>query len=53
MLTSLLAHWSGLTVFLTHPPSADQVPMDNNKAEETLRTPVCRRKNYGYFGIWC
>jgi transposase len=49
VLTSLLTHWSGLTVFLAHP----QVPMDNNQAEETLRTPVCGRKNYyGSGSLW-
>lgn len=49
VLSSLLTHWSGLTVFVAHP----EVPMDNNRAEETIRTPVCGRKNYyGYGSIW-
>jgi transposase len=42
VLTSLLNHWQGLTVFLDHP----DVPMDNNVAELHLRNPVVGRKNY-------
>jgi len=42
VLTSLVNHWSGLTVFLDHP----EVPMDNSEAERTLRGPVMGRKNY-------
>ncbi len=49
VLTSLLHHWSGLTVFVAHP----EVPMDNNRAEETIRTPVIGRKNYyGSGSLW-
>jgi len=42
VLTSLKNHWSGLTVFVDHPA----VPMDNNKAERSVRGPVTGRKNY-------
>jgi transposase len=42
VLNSLSNHWSGLTVFLTHP----QVPMDNNTAERRMRNPGMGRKNY-------
>jgi transposase len=49
VLASLLEHWSGLTVFVEHP----EVPMDNNRAENTIRTPVNGRKNYyGSGSIW-
>ena len=39
VLQSLLEHWSGLTVFVENP----EVPMDNNRAENTIRTPVMKR----------
>lgn len=42
VLTSMQAHWPGLTVFVDHPA----VPMDNNTAERNLRLPVVGRKNY-------
>jgi len=42
VLTSLLAHWVGLSVFVEHP----EVPMDNNLAEGSIRTPVTGRKSY-------
>jgi len=42
VLTSLMNHWKGLTVFLDNP----DVPMDNNLAERLLRNPVVGRKNY-------
>lgn len=49
VLSSLLVHWSGLTVFVAHP----EVPMDNNRAENTIRTPVNGRKSYyGSGSIW-
>lgn len=49
VLASLLEHWPGLTVFVEHP----QAPMDNNLAENTIRTPVNGRKNYyGSGSIW-
>ena len=49
VLASLLEHWSGLTVFVEHP----EVAMDNNRAENTIRTPVNGRKNYyGSGSIW-
>jgi transposase len=42
VLKSLKRHWTGLTVFVDDP----RVPMDNNRAERLLRTPVVGRKNY-------
>jgi transposase len=46
---SLLTHWQGLTLFMDHP----QVPLDNNRAENTIRGPVTGRKNYyGSGSIW-
>jgi len=49
ILQSLLDHWSGLTVFVEHP----QVPMDNNRGENSIRNPVTGRKNYyGSGSIW-
>jgi transposase len=49
VLQSLLEHWPGLTRFVDHP----EVPLDNNRAENTLRTPVTGRKNYyGSGSLW-
>jgi transposase len=49
VLSSLKNHWSGLTVFLDHP----QTPMDNNKAENSVRNPATGRKNYyGSGAVW-
>jgi transposase len=49
VLRSLLEHWSGLIVFVENP----EVPMDNNRAENTIRMPVNGRKNYSGSGsIW-
>jgi len=49
VLSSLLEHWPGLSVFIEHP----EVAMDNNRAENTIRTPVNGRKNYyGSGSIW-
>ena len=49
VLNSLKNHWAGLTVFVDHP----QTPMDNNKAENSLRNPATGRKNYyGSGAIW-
>jgi transposase len=49
VLNSMAAHWSGLTVFATHP----WVPMDNNVAERDMRSPVVGRKNfYGSGSEW-
>ena len=49
VLVSMTVHWSGLTVFVDHP----WVPMDNNKAERDMRTPVVGRKNfYGSASQW-
>ena len=49
VLASLLEHWPGLTLFVEHP----EVPMDNNRAENTIRTPVNGRKNYyGSGSLW-
>jgi transposase len=42
VLTSLLEHWSGLTVFLDDP----RIPLDNNFAERLMRNPALGRKNY-------
>lgn len=49
VLSSLLEHFSGLTLFIDHP----EVPMDNNRGENSIRTPVTGRKNYyGSGSIW-
>ena len=49
VLQSLLDHWPGLTVFVEHP----EVPMDNNRGENSIRNPVTGRKNYyGSGSIW-
>jgi transposase len=49
VLSSLLEHWSGLSVFVEHP----EVPMDNNPGENSIRTPVTGRKNYyGSGSLW-
>ena len=49
ILTSLKNHWEGLSVFVEHP----EVPMDNNKGENSIRNPVTRRKNfYGSGSLW-
>jgi transposase len=49
VLTSMVNHWPGLTVFVDHP----EVPMDNNAAERCHRGPVVGRKNfYGSGAIW-
>jgi transposase len=42
VLTSLQAHWPGLTLFADHP----QIPMDNNGAERAIRPGTIGRKNY-------
>jgi transposase len=42
VLTSLIEHWSGLTVFLEDP----RIPLDNNFAERLMRNPALGRKNY-------
>jgi transposase len=42
VLTSLVNHWAGLTVFLNHP----HIPMDNNPAERAQRNNAVGRKNY-------
>lgn len=41
----LLGHWKKLTGFLRIPGS----PLDNNKAERALKTPILNRKNAYYF----
>jgi len=41
----LLKHWEGLTGFLYY----ENAPLDNNKLEATLRTPVLNRKNWLFF----
>lgn len=49
VLTSLVNHWAGLTVFVDHP----HVPLDNNEAERRERGPVVARKNfYGSGALW-
>lgn len=49
VLKSMKAHWSGLTVFVEHV----WLPMDNNRAEQALRTPVVGRKGfYGSGSVW-
>jgi len=48
-LTSLVNHWTGLTVFVNNP----LVPMDNNAAERALREAVLGRKSYyGSRAVW-
>ena len=48
-LESLQHHWPGATIFVDHP----DIPMDNNEAEQCLRTPVVGRKNYyGSGSVW-
>ncbi len=42
VLESLQNHWEGLTRFVTNPG----IPMDNNAAEQAIRTGVPGRKNY-------
>ncbi len=42
MLESLQNHWEGLTRFVTNPG----IPMDNNAAEQTIRTGLPGRKNH-------
>jgi transposase len=41
----MLERWAGLTLFLEEP----LVPLDNNRAENSLRGPVVGRKNYLQF----
>ena len=49
VLTSLRAHWSGLTLFVDDP----RIPMDNNVSERRLRGPALGRKNYyGSGSLW-
>ena len=49
LLESLKNHWKGLNVFYENP----QVSMNNNSAEQSIRTPVVGRKNYSGSGsIW-
>ncbi len=49
VLESLLRHWSGLMLFVEHP----KIPMDNNLAENAIRSPVTGRKNYyGSGSVW-
>lgn len=42
ILSSLVNHWEGLTLFVNDP----QIPTDNNAGENALRTPVGGRKVY-------
>jgi transposase len=49
VLQSMHNHWEGLNVFVDHPT----VPMDNNKAERSIRVPVVGRKGfYGSGSLW-
>lgn len=49
VLTSLQAHWSGLTHLVDDP----RIPMDNNLSERRLRGPALGRKNYyGSGALW-
>ncbi len=49
VLSSVVQHWDGLTVFVEHP----EVPMDNSEAERRLRGPAMGRKNYwGSGAVW-
>lgn len=49
VLRSMRNHWLGLTVFVDHP----DIPMDNSRAERSMRTPVVGRNNfYGSGSQW-
>jgi transposase len=49
VLTSLLRHWEGLTIFVERP----DIRMDNNCAEAALRNEVLGRKAYyGSGSVW-
>lgn len=49
VLTSLHAHWPGLTLFVADP----RIPLDNNISERRLRGPAVGRKNYyGSGAFW-
>lgn len=49
LLSILKDNWAELTRFVTDP----DLPIDNNEAERTLRTPVVGRKNFfGSGAIW-
>jgi transposase len=49
VLQSLKNHWKGLTVFYDFP----EVKMDNNPAEQSMRTPVLGRNGYyGSGSLW-
>lgn len=49
LIKSLDKHWDGLVIFVGEP----QIPMDNNTAENGLRSPVIGRKGYyGSGAVW-
>ncbi len=49
IVNSLKNHWEGLTLFVEKP----EIPMDNNIAENAVRTPCVGRKNfYGSGSVW-
>ncbi len=49
VLTSLKNHWKGLVIFQAHP----EIPMDNNKGEQSIRPSTIGRKNYyGSGSVW-
>ena len=49
VLTSLMEHWNGLTLFVDDP----RIPLDNNRSERALRGAAVGRKNYyGSGAVW-
>ncbi|MCP4268580.1 MAG: transposase [Candidatus Brocadiaceae bacterium] len=49
IVNSLKNHWGGLTLFVEKP----EIPMDNNIAENAVRTPCVVRKNFYRSGsVW-
>ncbi len=49
IVDSLKNDWEGLTIFVEKP----EIPMDNNIAENAVRTPCIGRKNYyGSGSVW-
>ncbi|MCP5007641.1 MAG: transposase, partial [Planctomycetes bacterium] len=49
IVDSLKNHWEGLTIFV----EKSEIPLDNNIAENAVRTPCVGRKNYyGSGSVW-
>lgn len=49
VLSSMVRHWDGLTLFFGFP----EVPLDNSEAERRIRNPAVGRKNYyGSGSVW-